>query len=282
MGLKPMKTPVAKPSAMLCGLAPMRRSRCQMYRNARLNPERGQIIQNSCLTRPGLCLGLNMNCFTSPLPEIIAGMAAKFRPSPVRWRENLSISASAVSDTPILASTRDPGNGADQGFAAQRIHNRRQMLQIVDLEHDVKVVEIFCMGMHLQLIDVSVEFPDGLRHLRQRPDFVVDGDREPGWIAQSVVAHVPGQIHPSFRLIVEGLEGAGENRIDRYSFPLRQDADDAVARDRAGLRSDANWQIIVTPLTAIAGLAVPPFLVRLRPAAAFGAFDFLSSTSMPM
>ncbi len=52
---------------------------------------------------------------------------------------------------------------------------------------------------------------------------------------------------PALRLIVEGCEIGRLNRIDRDAFAGRQDADDAVARDRAAVRRETHRQVALQP-----------------------------------
>src|SRR6185503_300518 len=119
------------------------------------------------------------------------------------------------------------------------------MLQIVDLEDDVKIIKVLGARKHLQLINVAVQLAYRLRHLSKGADLVVDFHGYPRGIAKSFITRIPGQIDPAVRLVVESLQGPGENGIDSDTLSLGQNAHDPVTRHRTGFGGDPNWKVAV-------------------------------------
>ena len=77
--------------------------------------------------------------------------------------------------------------------------------------------------------------------IAQGADLVVDHHLDAGRVELAVVERVPGQVDPAVGLVVEVLQAAGEDRIDGDALSRREDADDALSGNGAGLGGEGSF-----------------------------------------
>src|SRR5262245_27037709 len=95
----------------------------------------------------------------------------------------------------------------------------------------------------LDIVDIAVGLADHGGYLGEAARLVERGDGNLGREALCIVlVDVPGHVDPALRLLVERLQRLGMNRIDGDALARVEDADDAVAWDRA-VRCEADRQI---------------------------------------
>jgi hypothetical protein len=114
------------------------------------------------------------------------------------------------------------------------------VLDIVHFDEDFEIEEVLgpCLGGHLEFVDIAARFADDLGHLSESADLVVNFDLDAGGKPLVVTDRLPSQIDPTFGLGIELLESLREDRINDDAFAGSADADDALARHRAGAAED--------------------------------------------
>src|SRR5690348_3537189 len=141
----------------------------------------------------------------------------------------------------LPVDTFDPCN---DGLGAQLGDDSAEMLEVIDLEVDGQLGEIGRAARHADIVDVAIMFGDHGRDLGETPGLVdvVDPDARREALRRRFI-DVPADVEPPLRLFLEILQVRRLDRIDRDALARRDNADDAVAWNRAPVGRELDGQI---------------------------------------
>src|ERR1700730_12087636 len=124
--------------------------------------------------------------------------------------------------------------------------NRVEMLDIEHLKVDRNRGEIRGWPFHANIADVAVVLGDDLGYLCERAGFInrlkYNASRK---ALRRALVDVPAQIEPTLGHILEVLQRRRLDRVDGDSLAGGENADNAVARNRAAVGREAHRQISI-------------------------------------